>query len=154
MNSCILMAKIVTNPELRYTPDQLALASMLVEFSGVGPNDPPGTMKAVGFGNLATEIQQNYHEGEQVIIQGRLRMNTIDRQEGFKEKKAELTISHLYKVGSLHENSPSSNPVSSGSPNNVVPINRTSSPSYGDNNSYDDEFHEEGTKGNLDDIPF
>jgi single-strand DNA-binding protein len=152
MNTCVLMAKIVSNPELRYTPDQLALANMLVEFPGVGPNDPPATIKAVGWGNLATEIQNNYHEGEEVIIHGRLRMNTIDRQEGFKEKRAELTVSHIYKIGSLSSPAPLTNQVVPLS-NKVVSINRANSPSD-DHNYYEEEFQEEGTNGNLDDIPF
>jgi single-stranded DNA-binding protein len=153
MNTCILMGKIATNPELRYTPDsQLEIAQMLVEFPGLGPNDPPATLKTVAFGNLAKEIQQQYHPGEQVIIQGRLRMNTIDRQEGFKEKRAELTVSHLYKLSSFNQGQTFSNPVSSGS-NNVVPINRTNPSTYEDNNNYDD-FNEGGNDGNLDDIPF
>jgi len=36
MNSCILMAEIVQEPQLRYTPDQTGLAEMLVQFSGLG----------------------------------------------------------------------------------------------------------------------
>jgi single-stranded DNA-binding protein len=34
-----------------------------------------------------------------VVIEGRLSMNTIDRPEGFKEKRAELTASRIYKLG-------------------------------------------------------
>ena len=34
MNSCILMAEIIKNPELRYTPDnQMAVADMFVQFA-------------------------------------------------------------------------------------------------------------------------
>jgi single-stranded DNA-binding protein len=153
MNTCILMGKIVTNPELRYTPDsQLEIAQMLVEFPGLGPNDPPATLKTVGFGNLAKEIQQQYHEGEQVIVHGRLRMNTFERQEGFKEKRAELSISHIYKLSATSSGSSFSNSVSgAANNNNVVPINRNSS--YEDEVSYDGMPNGEN-EGNLDDIPF
>jgi single-stranded DNA-binding protein len=35
MNSCILMAEIIKEPELRYTPDsQTAIASLRVQFPG------------------------------------------------------------------------------------------------------------------------
>ncbi len=100
MNSCVLMAKIVRSPELRYTQEnQLAVANMMVEFENSAPNSPPCTLKAVAWGNLATDISQQYTEGNEVIITGRLRMNLIERQEGFKEKIAELNISHIYPVG-------------------------------------------------------
>ena len=40
MNSCILMAEIIQQPQLRYTPDnQLQIAEMLVQFPGK-PEDP------------------------------------------------------------------------------------------------------------------
>lgn len=100
MNSCVLMAEIVQEPQLRYTADNLAVTEMLVQFSNSQrPDDPPATLKVVGWGNLATEIQQNYHQGDRVILAGRLGMNTVDRQEGFKEKRAELTVQQIQLFG-------------------------------------------------------
>ncbi len=99
MNNCILMADIIQNPELRYTSDtQTPIAEMTVQFPGPRPEDPPATLKVVGWGNLAQEIQANYHEGDRVVIEGRLSMNTIDRPEGFKEKRAELTAQRLHRL--------------------------------------------------------
>ena len=101
MNSCILMAKIIRSPELRYTQDnQTPIAQMLVEFDGPRPDDPPATLKVVGWGNMASEIQEQYNEGDRVVIVGRLSMNTVDRPEGFKEKRAELTVSQIHSVSS------------------------------------------------------
>jgi single-stranded DNA-binding protein len=99
MNSCILMAEIVQEPQLRYTPDQTALAEMLVQFPGLRAEDPPATLKVVGWGNLAQEIQQQYHQGDRIIIEGRLSMNTVERPEGFKEKRAELTVQRIHPLG-------------------------------------------------------
>jgi len=100
MNSCTLFAEIVQAPQLRYTQDnQMALAEMVVQFSGLRNDDPPSTLKVVGWGNLAQEIQENYHEGDRVVIEGRLSMNRLDRPEGFKETKAELTIQRIYRLG-------------------------------------------------------
>lgn len=93
------MAEIVQDPQLRYTTDQTALAEMIVEFPGLRAEDPPATLKVVGWGNLAQEIQQQYHQGDRVIIEGRLTMNTVERQEGFKEKRAELTVQRIHPLG-------------------------------------------------------
>ena len=74
------MAEIIQDPQLRYTPDnQVPIAEMLVQFPGSRAEDPPATLKVVGWGNLAQEIQERYHQGDQVVIEGRLNMNTIDR---------------------------------------------------------------------------
>jgi single-strand DNA-binding protein len=99
MNSCVLMAEITNEPQLRHTPDGLELAEMMIQFSGTRPDDPPAMMRAIGWGNMAKEIHANYHQGDRVLLEGRLNMNTIDRPEGFKEKRAELTIQRIHSLG-------------------------------------------------------
>jgi single-stranded DNA-binding protein len=107
MNSCVLMAEIIQEPQLRYTADNLAVTEMLVQFPNTQrPDDAPATLKVVGWGNLATEIQQNYHQGDRVILVGRLGMQTVERQEGFKEKRAELTVQQIQSAGSGFSSSP------------------------------------------------
>ncbi|MBW4560081.1 MAG: single-stranded DNA-binding protein [Mojavia pulchra JT2-VF2] len=100
MNSCVLMAEIIQEPQLRFTADNLEVTEMLVQFpNSQRAEDPPATLKVVSWGNLAKEIQNNYHEGDRVILVGRLSMNTVDRAEGFKEKRAELTVQQIQAVG-------------------------------------------------------
>ncbi len=97
MNSCILMAEITQDPQLRYTSDnQTAVSEMVVQFAGLRDDEPMATMKVVGWGNLAQEIQERYHQGDRIIIEGRLGMNTVERQEGFKEKRAEMTAQRIH----------------------------------------------------------
>ena len=62
MNSCVLMAEIVEAPQLRYTNNDamLAFAEMWVQFPGLRADDPPASLRVVGWGNLAQDIQQNY----------------------------------------------------------------------------------------------
>ncbi len=94
------MAEIIQDPELRYTSEnQTPIAEMLVQFPGSRPEDPPATLKVIGWGNLAQEIQANYHQGDRVVLEGRLGINTIDRPEGFKEKRVEMTIQRLHRLG-------------------------------------------------------
>lgn len=100
MNSCILMAEVIQEPQLRYTADtQIPLAEMLVEFPSGKPEDPPATLKVVAWRDLAQEIQKRCKPGDRVIIEGSLNMNLIDRPEGFREKRAELTAQRIYSVG-------------------------------------------------------
>jgi len=97
MNTCVLMAEITKAPQLRYTQDgQTAISEMWVQFPPLRSGDPMCTIKVTGWGNLAQQIQEQFQEGDQVIIEGRLGMNTIDRPEGFKEKQAELTASRIH----------------------------------------------------------
>lgn len=182
MNSCILMAQIIQDPELRYTADsQLPLAQMLVEFSGLRAEDPPTRLRVVGWGNFASEIKENYAVGDRVVIEGRLSMNTIERSEGFKEKRAELTANRIYKLGADTEFQPhvaasattsdTPTPTSTKSNNVVVPMKprpQSASPSspntrqrdYDTDSSFEPVTSQPVTTAtpepqpDLDDIPF
>lgn len=97
MNQCILMAEVIQAPQLRHTQDNLAVAEMVVQFEGAKPTDPPSRLKVVGWGNLAQMVQESCGEGDRVILEGRLRMGTQER-DGYKEKIAELTLSRLHRL--------------------------------------------------------
>jgi single-stranded DNA-binding protein len=99
MNQIILMAEVLQPPQTRYTPDQTAIAETLVQYPGLRPEDPSGTLKIVGWGNMAQEVQDKCQTGQSFIFEGRLRINTIERPEGFKEKQVELSVSHFYPMG-------------------------------------------------------
>ncbi|MEB3277620.1 MAG: single-stranded DNA-binding protein [Lyngbya sp.] len=133
MNNCILMVEIVQAPQLRYTADnQIPIAEMLVKFPNLRDNSF-AVLKVVGWGNLAQEINEKYHQGDHVIVEGRLSMNTIDRPEGFKEKRAELTAQKIYMLDLPTSDSSSNNEEMSemvSTPSNVVQLssrNRSSS---------------------------
>ena len=95
------MVQIIKYPELRYTADaQLPVAEMMVEFPNIGVDNKRAVLKVVAWRDLAQQINEKYHEGDFIIVEGRLNMNTIDRPEGFKEKRAELTASRIYPISS------------------------------------------------------
>ncbi len=96
------MAEIVDAPQLRYTADnQTPIAEFVVKFPGLRAEDAPGQMKVIGWGNLAQEIQERYKTGDRVLLEGRLGMSTVERPEGFKEKRAEMTVQRVSPIGDL-----------------------------------------------------
>ena len=99
MNHCLLEVEVLEAPQVRYTQDQTAIAEMLVSLEGLRPDDPPGQLKVVGWGNLAQELPNRVQPGQRLLIEGRLRMNTVTRQDGVKEKKAEFTLARLHPLG-------------------------------------------------------
>ncbi|MEL7331170.1 MAG: single-stranded DNA-binding protein [Cyanobacteria bacterium J06560_2] len=102
MNNCILMAEIVQAPQLRYTADnQTPIAEFVVKFPGLREGDSSGQIKVVGWGNLAQEIQEKYRAGDRVLLEGRLGMNTLERPEGFKEKRAEMTVQRVSPINDM-----------------------------------------------------
>ena len=95
------MAEIIQPPQLRYTSENKPIADMLVQFSVLRQDEQPATLRVVARGNLAEEMNDTCKQGDRVVIEGRLSMNTVERPEGFREKRAELVarkIHHLAPV--------------------------------------------------------
>jgi len=121
MNSIVLMAEVLTDPELRRTPDnQSSIASFLVQFAGGRAEDAPYRIKVVGWNNLADEMVEKYHKGDQVVVEGRLRLDTVDRGT-YKEKRTELIAQRVHSFGG-------GSTASNASPSNVSPAPARTNP--------------------------
>lgn len=99
MNHCLLEAEVMEAPQIRYTQDnQTPIAEMTVRIDGLRPEDPPGQLKVVGWGNLAQDLQNRVRTGQRLVLEGRMRINSITRPDGVKEKRAELTLARLHPL--------------------------------------------------------
>ncbi len=100
VNHCLLEGVVVEAPQIRYTQDnQTPVAEMTLQIEGLRPDDPPGQRKVVGWGNLAQDLQNRVQVGQQLVVEGRLRMQTVTRQDGVKEKRTEFTLARLHPLG-------------------------------------------------------
>jgi single-stranded DNA-binding protein len=65
---------------------------------------------------------ENYHKGDQVVVEGRLRIDTVDRGT-YKEKRTELVAQRVYGIsGAGMSTSPSSTSnVTSSQPRQMSP---------------------------------
>ena len=125
MNSCIFMAEVIQDPQLRYTSDtQTPIAEMVVQIEGLREGDPPSNLKVIGWGNLGQDMQANYHQGDRLIIEGRLGMNLLENPAGYKEKKAELTAQRIHLMGGGERivSSAASDPTAMRNPNTPAPM--------------------------------
>ena len=111
MNHCLIQSVIKTNPQMRYTKEnQTPIAEMIVGIKGLRNDDPVNDLKVLGWGNIAQEMVDQLKEGVSVVLEGRLRMNSVTRKDGTKEKQAELTASRIHhitkrEIGSNENNS-------------------------------------------------
>jgi len=107
VNHCLLEVEVLEAPQVRYTQDnQTPVAEMAVQLDGLRPDDPPGQLKVVGWGSLAQDLQIRVQVGQRLVVEGRLRMNTVTRQDGVKEKRAEFTLSRLHALSGASAASP------------------------------------------------
>ena len=99
MNHCLIQSVIKTNPQMRYTKEnQTPIAEMMVGIKGLRSDDPINDLKVLGWGTIAQEMIDQLKEGNNVVLEGRLRMNSVTRKDGTKEKQAELTASRIHHI--------------------------------------------------------
>ena len=99
MNHCLIQAVINSAPQMRYTKEnQTPIAEMIVHFKGLRSEDPTRELKILGWGNIAQEMVDELKEGQNIVIEGRLKMNSVTRKGGTKEKQPELTASKIYQI--------------------------------------------------------
>ncbi len=105
MNHCLIQAVINSAPQMRYTKEnQTPIAEMIVNFKGLRSEDPTRDLKIIGWGNIAQEMVDELKEGQNIVIEGRLKMNSITRKDGTKEKQAELTASKIHQISQVDVN--------------------------------------------------
>ncbi|MGA0160471.1 MAG: single-stranded DNA-binding protein [Vulcanococcus sp.] len=123
MNHCLLEVEVLEAPQVRYTQDnQTPVAEMAVQFDGLRPDDPAGQLKVVGWGSLAQDLQNRVQVGQRLMVEGRLRMNTVSRQDGTKEKRAEFTLSRLHPLGSSGGGSAAPRPAAAAPASAPAPV--------------------------------
>ena len=99
MNHCLIQAVISSAPKMRYTKEnQTPIAEMIINFKGLRSEDPTRELKILGWGNLAQEMVDELKEGQNIVIEGRLKMNSVTRKDGTKEKQPELTASKVHQI--------------------------------------------------------
>ena len=99
MNHCLIQSVIKTNPQMRYTKDnQTPIAEMMVGIKGLRNDDPVNDLRVLGWGTIAQEMVDQLKQGDSLVLEGRLRMNSVTRKDGTKEKQAELTASRIHHI--------------------------------------------------------
>ena len=99
MNHCLIQAVVNSAPQMRYTKEsKTPIAEMVVNFKGLRSEDPVRELKVLGWGSNAQQMIDELKEGQNIVIEGRLRMNSVTRQDGTKEKQPELTASKFHHI--------------------------------------------------------
>ena len=107
MNHCLIQAVINSAPQMRYTKEnKTPIAEMNVNFKGLRNEDPSRELKVLGWGSIAQEMVEELKEGQNIVIEGRLRMNSVTRKDGTKEKQAELTASRIHHISPTEKITP------------------------------------------------
>ena len=104
MNHCLIQAVINSAPQMRYTKEnKTPIAEMIMNFKGLRDDDPLRELKVLGWGTIAQEMVEVLKQGQSIVVEGRLRMNTVTRKDGTKEKQTELTASRIHHITTVEK---------------------------------------------------
>ena len=104
----VVTGKVVKTPEKRFTQNNLAVTSLIVD---VNPQDET-LIRVTAVGNIAERVAETVSMNDSVIVDGRLQMETVKTTNGKERKVAVITASAVEKIGgssaSAQQETPSS----------------------------------------------
>ncbi|QTA78657.1 single-stranded DNA-binding protein, helix-destabilizing [Desulfonema limicola] len=107
MSKAVIIGHLGRDPEVRYTPDGLAVTNFSVaateKIKGV---DQTQWFKVTAFGKLGEICGQYLSKGRQVYIDGRLQTSEWEDQEGKKRFTLEVIASNMQMLGSRADAAP------------------------------------------------
>ena len=149
MNHCLIQAVINSAPQMRYTKEnKTPIAEMTVNFKGLRDDDPLRELKVLGWGTIAQEMVEELKQGQSIVVEGRLRMNTVTRKDGTKEKQTELTASRIHHITKVEKIS-SDKKVTNTFDNNV-----SNSPEEKSGDTQNSQWNSSPLVPEVDEIPF
>ncbi len=94
-NKVILLGNLTRDPEVRYTPNGIAVASFAIAVNrkykqGDETKDEVSYIDIVVFGKQAESCGQYIGKGDSVLIDGRLQQRRWETEEGQKRNKLEV----------------------------------------------------------------
>lgn len=132
MNKVILIGNLTKDPDLRYTPNGVAVCTFTVAINKPGKKDKDEAdfINIVAWQKLADLCATYLRKGRQAAIEGRLQTRSYDDKEGKRRYVTEVVAENVQFLGGRdkHEqqgmNDPFADPFSSsGQPINIDPDN-------------------------------
>ncbi|MHB8232537.1 MAG: single-stranded DNA-binding protein [bacterium] len=105
LNKVLLIGNLGKDPELRYTPDGLAILRFSIATSEYF-NDKSGNKSErttwhniVVFGKMGQNIANYLSKGKQVFVEGRINNRSYDDKEGNKKYITEIVATNIVLLG-------------------------------------------------------
>lgn len=155
LNVAIVMGRLVAEPELRHTPNDVAVASftLAVERSYVksGTERQTDFIDVVAWRGTADFVCRYFRKGQMMAVHGSIQTRTYTDKDGNKRKAFEIVATDVSFADSKRDNSGSSQP--SYQPSTPAPAAPTIDPDEDDNPAFVPDTYEE-IKMSDEDLPF
>ena len=101
MNNITLMGRLVRDPELRHTPNQVSVASFTLAVDrGFTPKDggerQTDFIDIVAWRNTAEFVSKYFSKGQMAAVVGKLQIRDWTDKDGNKRRSAEVVAENIY----------------------------------------------------------
>jgi len=116
MNQIVIMGRLTRDPELRHTPNGVAVASFSVAVDrGYTPKDggekQTDFIDVVAWRNTAEFVSKYFVKGQMAAVSGRLQIRDWTDKDGNKRRSAEVVADNIYFTESKKSREASFGPV-------------------------------------------
>lgn len=131
MNHIVIIGRLTRDPELRYTPNGVAVANFTVAvdrpFNNAKGEKEADFIPVVVWQKLAENCANHLRKGRLVGVEGRLQIRSYDAQDGQKRRVSEIIANNVQFLDRGRDDAPSgdagSRPPSSGDAEDFGEIN-------------------------------
>ena len=104
MNKVIILGRLTSNPEIRYTQAGKAVASLTIAVNRGFGSDSADFINCVAWEKMAEIIGNNLSKGSQVLVEGRMQNRSYENNQGEKRFVTEVVLNNIEFVGSKKKN--------------------------------------------------
>lgn len=108
LNTAIIMGRLTADPELRHTPNNLAVTSftLAVDRSYVksGAERQTDFIDVVAWRSTADFVSRYFHKGQLVAVQGSIQTRSYTDKEGIKRKAFEIVADNVHFAEAKRDN--------------------------------------------------
>ena len=106
-NLCVLKGRLCKNPELSTTTSGMPVCRIRIAVPRRDKQSGADFITCTAFKNQAEFLNKYFSKGQEILIQGSLRINQWEGDDGIKREGCEVLINNIDFCGAKQENKPS-----------------------------------------------
>ena len=100
LNKAIIMGRLVADPELRHTPNNVSVVSFTIacnrNFASKGAERQTDFIDIVAWRQTAEFVSRYFHKGSMIAVEGMIQTRTYEDKNGNKRKAVEVVADQLH----------------------------------------------------------
>ena len=100
LNKAIIMGRLVADPELRHTPNNVSVVSFTIacnrNFASKGAERQTDFIDIVAWRQTAEFVSRYFHKGSMIAVEGMIQTRTYEDKYGNKRKAVEVVADHVH----------------------------------------------------------